>query len=58
MKEIILEVRMAYMEFNAEAVARLENRNKVSFNMLWLVFVYEMEYYEISPLSSWLATCA
>ena len=29
-KEVILEVRMAHMEFNAEAVARLENKSKVS----------------------------
>ncbi|CDJ58176.1 hypothetical protein, conserved [Eimeria maxima] len=34
-KEIILEVRMAYMEFNAEAVARLENRNKLSIAVIY-----------------------
>lgn len=29
-KEIILEVRMAYMELNHEAIALIENKNKVS----------------------------
>ncbi|CDJ52090.1 hypothetical protein, conserved [Eimeria brunetti] len=34
-KEVILEVRMAYMEFNAEAVGRLENKNKLSIAVMY-----------------------
>ncbi|CDI85070.1 hypothetical protein, conserved [Eimeria praecox] len=34
-KEIILEVRMAYVEFNAEAVACLENKDKLSIAVMY-----------------------
>ncbi|CDJ69233.1 hypothetical protein ENH_00066350 [Eimeria necatrix] len=37
-KEIILEVRMAYMELNHEAIALIENKNKVS-----IAFMYKGE---------------